>query len=387
MGIEDLPPKEDWLREYSRQRTIKKCRRNFGLFCEWADTNDLELVNEYKTSDPREFSKKWGKIIVQYYNDMLKKGYSSNYCRTLTIAPRAFFKSQCIEVKIKRGAIAKQKMAMGEHEFILEELQKMYRVGDIEDKARLATALTLGWGAQDFLNLEWSFIEPYLDENLEPPVAFWYERGKTGAPSRSHLTHEAIDALREWKRVSSESKYVFSGYNGTHLTPNALNVWLKSLVKRAKIKARGKIRFHLMRKFLFSQLSSSGMNAFESKLCIGKTIPADLLTYLKGQEENLREKFIKAESRFTLTGITNSHYGNLTEFNEKLMTLEAIITDQEKERRKQDIKIDVLTDSLVKLEETTKQQKEEIIRLLKTIARNEAKKVFEGLEEAEEMDE
>jgi hypothetical protein len=156
-------------------------------------------------------------------------------------------------------------------------------------------------------------------------------------------------------------------------------------VKRAKIKTRGKIRFHLMRKFLFSQLSSSGMNAFESKLCIGKTIPADVLTYLKGQEEILREKFIKAEQRFTLTGVTNSHYGNLSEITEKMKTLETIITDQEKERRKQDIKIDVLTGSLTKLEETIIQQNSEIIKKMQTIARLEIKKKLKEIKESEEL--
>jgi len=319
MRIENLTPKEEWLKEYSRDRTLKKNRRNFRRFCEWANISDVELVEEYKKSNPRDFSKKWGKIIVQYYNDMLKKGYSSNYCRTLTIAPRAFFKSQCVEVKIKRGAIAKQRMATGEHEFLLEELQKMYKVGDIEDKARLATALTLGWGAADFLNLEWEFIEPYLNEKLEPPVAFWYERQKTGAPSRSHLTHEAIECLREWRRITPSSKYLFSGYNGTHLTPNALNAWLKSLVNRSKIKTRGKIRFHLLRKFLLSQLSSSGMNQWEAKLCVGKSIPADILTYLKDLTEDLRSKFMKAEPRFTLTRYTNSNHIKMEEL-EKRMT-------------------------------------------------------------------
>lgn len=321
METEKLPPKEDWLKEYSKPRTIKKSRRNFKRFCEWSNINDVELVEEYKTSDPREFSKKWGKRIVHYYNDMLKKGYSSNYCRTLTIAPRAFFKSQCVEVKIKRGAIAKQKMATGEHEFLLEEFQQMYKVGDIEDKARLATALTLGWGAQDFLNLEWSFIEPYLNEKLEAPVSFWYEREKTGAPSRTHLTHEAIDALREWRRLTPEAKYLFSGYNGTHLTPNALNAWLKSLVKRAKIKTRGKIRFHLIRKFLLSQLSSSGMNQWEAKLCVGKSIPADILTYLKDLTEELRNKFMKAEPRFSLTSYTNSNHTKIEQLSNEVKEL------------------------------------------------------------------
>lgn len=318
MENENMKPKEEWLKEYSKPSTIQKNTKNFDRFCEWAAVTDSELVKEYKAGDPRDFSKKWGIKIVHYYNDMVKKGFSTNYCRTLTIAPRAFFKSQCIEVKIKRGAIAKAKMAMGEHEFRLEELQRMYRVGDIQDKARLATALSLGWGAQDFLTLEWSFVEPYLNEDLEAPVSFWYERAKTGSPSRSHLTHEAIESLREWRRVASESKYVFSGYNENHLTHDALNAWIKSLVRRAKIETRGKIRFHLIRKFLMSQLSSSGMNQWETKLCVGKSIPTDILTYLKDLTEDLRNKYVNAEPRFALTGFTNMNHSKMEELEKRM---------------------------------------------------------------------
>lgn len=70
-----------------------------------------------------------------------------------------------------------------------------------------------------------------------------------------------------------------------------------------------------------SQLSASGMNQWETKLAVGKSIPSDILTYLKNQAQNLREKFMNAESRFTLTGLTNSNHS-------KLETMEQEIKDQ-----------------------------------------------------------
>jgi len=108
------------------------------------------------------------------------------------------------------------------------------------------------------------------------------------------------------------------GRNEDHLTEDALNDWLKSLVKRAQINTRGKIRFHLIRKFLMSQLSSSGMNQWETKLCVGKSIPSDILTYLKDQAQNLREKFVNAEPRFTLTGYTNANHSKIEKLEEEV---------------------------------------------------------------------
>jgi len=345
---EDMNPKEEWLKEYSKEGTKRKYSKSFDQFCEWASTSDIDLVNEYKASDPRAFGKKWGKKIVEYYNHLLEEDYKINSARAFTIAPRAFLKSQCVEVRVKRGRIAKPQIALGEHEFTLEELQRMFRIGDIQDKARLSVALSLGWGAQDFLRLKWNFIEPYLNEELEPPVAFWYQRKKTTTPIRAHLTHEALECLRSWKQVAPKSPYVFASYNGSHLSSSGLNKWLKSLVDRANIKTRGNVRFHLMRKFLFSQLSASGMNQWEAKLCVGKTVPSDILTYLKDQEAVLRNKFMNAEPRFTLTGFTNANHGKLEAVSEKIETLESIITKQELTIKEQDEKLDVLTKSLAK---------------------------------------
>jgi len=356
--MSEMKPKEEWLKEYSKENTIRKHSQNFDEFCQWANTNDIKLVEEYKTSDPREFSKKWGKKILQYYNSFIEKGSKINTARTKTIAPRAFFKSQCIEVKIKRGRIAQAQIAMGEHEFILKEFQKMYQVGNIEDKARLATAISLGWGAYDFVHLEWSFIEPYLAENLELPVAFWFERKKTGAPSRSHLTHESVEALRMLRDITPKSsQYVFSGRNGKNLTEDALNDWLKSLIRRAKIQTRGKIRFHLVRKFLMSQLSASGMNQWETKLAVGKSIPSDILTYLKDQAQNLREKFMNAESRFALSGLTNANHSKLDVINGKVEEMENIISEQQIEIGELKTKIEAVTNTLTR---KTKELKKEL---------------------------
>ena len=373
---ENVKPKEEWLREYPKHGTKQKYNKSFDDFVKWAKTSDIELAKEYETSDPRNFSKKWGKKIIEYYSSLIEQGYKMNYARSLTIAPRAFFKSQCCEVRIKRGGIGKAQIAMGEHEFRLEEFQRMFKVGDIEDKARLSLAISLGWGAGDFVKLEWSFLEPYLAQDLEAPVAFWYERGKTRAPSRSHLTHEAIESLRTLKSVASESQYVFTGYNGKHLTRDALNEWLKSLVKRAKIKTRGRIRFHLIRKFLFSQLSASGMNQWEAKLCVGKSVSPDILTYLKDQTQNLREKFMNAETRFTLTGYTNSNHTSISLVSEKVETLESIITKQEVALKEQATKIDVLTKGIQKQNTQIEELTEGYEKLLKAIAKEKAKRLF-----------
>jgi len=314
-------PLQEWLSEYSsKPRTQRLYESYFNKFCSWAKVTDRELVEEYERSKEREFAKKWGRKAVQFYNHIISEEKKSiNTARSHIIAVRSFFNSQCTSLKIKRGAISSAKMATGEHEFLLSELQKMYSIGDIQDKARLSLAVSLGWGASDYLSLKWDFIESYLAENLEPPVAFWFERGKTAQPIRAHLTHECIESLRQYREIN-DSAYVTS-----YKTIDALNDWLRSLCSKAKIQPRGQIRFHLLRKFLFTALVNSGMSEIHAKICIGKKVPISDLTYLQSLAPVLREGFMNAHHNFALTCYTNKNHSTIKEMSNELQELRNVM--------------------------------------------------------------
>lgn len=298
-------PKTEWLDEYSgKPNTSKRYERSFNSFLKWAKTTDEEIVKELDSLKPHEFARKWGKIVVKYYNFLVgEKKLSQNTARTKTIAIRSFMKSQCIPLKIRHNAIAQPQMAMNEHEFTLEELQRMYQIGNLTDKVRLATGLSLGWGSDLFVNLKWSTIEDKL--NGKCPVAFNYTRKKTGQPIRSHLTHESVNALKQKRKLNPNDVYVFQASNGKEPKPlsvQALNQWLQALARKAGIKTFEKIHFHLLRKQLFSALVNSGMSEINSKICIGKSSGASIETYVYPK---LKEGFMRAHKLFTLDGITN----------------------------------------------------------------------------------
>ena len=73
----------------------------------------------------------------------------------------------------------------------------------------------------------------------------------------------------------------------------------------------------MLRKFLFSALTNvlAEMNA---KLCVGKAIPIDVLTYLKGKIEQLKQEHREAEKYFVLSGFTNSYHTELDTVKEEL---------------------------------------------------------------------
>jgi hypothetical protein len=147
-------------------------------------------------------------------------------------------------------------------------------------------------------------------------IGFDYERGKTGVESRSHLTPEARDSLKEWfayidKKRESEgkgkSKYVFPNGNAEHLSDQAINDIIKDLITKANITTTGKVRFHLIRKFLMNALHDSGFSDWEVKRILGKEVPVSDSTYLHGLSRTVTEKFSKAYEHIKLIGYSNKN--------------------------------------------------------------------------------
>lgn len=254
------------------------------------------MVAEFKNAtDKSQWSKDMGNRICEFYNSLIAQGKGSNVARTETIAIRAFLASQCDKVRIKRGKIANTRPALGEHEFKREELAKMYHFANVKGKALLSIGIALGWGIGDVLALKWSHVEPFLNSPFE---GWYFQRGKTDAIIRAHLTPEACESLREWRRLNPKAEYVFEKHKHT------LNAQLKSLTEKAGINVRGSVHFHLLRKFRMRQLSNEHINEWHVKFLIGKTVPADIATYLQANSDQLTAEYRSAYPRFALSEVT-----------------------------------------------------------------------------------
>jgi site-specific recombinase XerD len=347
-------PIDNWLKEMKESARSRYLAR-FNEFLEWTGKTDVELVQEYRqATDKDAWTRKWGSIVLQYYQARLSAGYSVNSARADSVAPRSFFSSQCQEVKIQRGKIAKAQIATGEHSFTQDELKKMFHYGDVKQKAILATAVSLGWSSIDFLSLERSFIEPYVkkarEEKLEF-VQFIYARQKTDETAICHLMPEAIESLDAYlkttprqannkkkanKQKKQDAKFLWyspSNYDEP-LTNKALNDILKGMVKQASIMTTGDVKFNLLRKFTFSTLQRLGMTESESRVCVGKTVSPDVLTYLINLKDTLIAKYRKAYVGLTLVKSNgNGRIDNLqTAVNTVMDVLRSLVEDKLREK-------------------------------------------------------
>jgi hypothetical protein len=150
-------------------------------------------------------------------------------------------------------------------------------------------------------------------------VQFIYTRQKTDETAICHLMPEAIESLDAYlKMVPEDAKYLWyspSNHNEP-LTNKALNDILKGMVKQASTMTTGDVKFNLLRKFTFSTLQRFGMTESESRVCVGKTVSPDILTYLINLKDTLLEKYKRAYVGLTL--VKNGSNGRVDSLQESL---------------------------------------------------------------------
>jgi len=314
-----------WLtQDYAKISAVYSNSKRLESFCKWFGKTDNEIVESYKQAEDKDkWSKELGAQAVAFQNYLLKQDYAINTARAQVSGIRAFCRSQCTPLRIRRKAIKKARRASGEHVFTRQELSKMFFVANAFEKAVLSTAVALGYGSQDFLELNRPYIKNIVDkalaENIEFP-SFEINREKTGESGYSHLTPEAIHSLKIWLDMSNqESEWVFHNHTSSaHITNQGLNVLIKRLAKKANINLVGKVRFHLFRKFLISACLDSDFNIYEAKYVTMKGIPTSDSTYLQTLKKSIDKKYPKLYENIRLIGFANHRNNELQELRAKV---------------------------------------------------------------------
>lgn len=313
-------PMEAWLREYGKDSTRNMQRKRFLIYLKWNEKTPKELVKEFDQKKTRSQILAFQNYLLNEYQALdkrgkpkLHKGLSQNTTKAVIGSVRAFYTSQCETVRGLKGKVVKGTIAKGEHTFSRNDLAKMWHIANTRNKAILSVACALGWEASQVSEMKREFFERLVrrarSEELEF-IGFDWERPKTGALTYGILTPCTLDSLERWleKTKDIETEWLWCNGNGSHLSDDALNDVLKSLVKEANIVTTGTIRFHLLRKWLISTLSSAGLVEFETKIIVGKEIPLTDSTYLVGLKQSAFEKYCRSYStHLSLVAYSNNY--------------------------------------------------------------------------------
>jgi hypothetical protein len=312
---------QNWLEKTPNKQTKALNRRRWGRFATWVVTTknpltgkpyfscQLEHVDDQIRSD---FEDMKTALFLDKYRDILTKycaslsHHKNNTINSYMGSIKAFFASETINITLSQGTLPSLELATGEHEFTKEELQAMREVGTWEDKARVSTAL-LGWGVGDFLNLTVKDIQ-HLLTLVDPDgfVTFLTDRIKTRRHSVKAvgiLIPEAVADLEKYlSTIDSSQKELW-----TTKTPHGMNLWLRSLAHKAGIQPRGRIRFHCVRKFMFT-IAEFNVDTKFAKIIIGKKVRYADLTYSTGLKQRVLQQYKKRiYPHVSLTTILQPH--------------------------------------------------------------------------------
>jgi len=257
-----------WLEEYKRKpAVVVQYQKIFKVFLEWTGKTPKQLVDEFDQREARN-------LILRFQGYLASKGYKNNSIATFLTAIRIFYSSQCEEIRGLKRKVVQPEQAVGEHIFSTEDLRKMWHVGDLRGKALLATGMSLGWEVGSILGMEREFFENLVKRARSEKmdfIAFDWVRSKEQTPMYGILTPSAIDSLERYleKHKDNPSPRLWPDWT----TEDAINDALRALAKEANIVTTGRIRWHLLRKWLKSQLDAAGLSEFQNKLITGTKIP------------------------------------------------------------------------------------------------------------------
>jgi hypothetical protein len=296
---------KNWMAKLANPQTRNIHQRNWRRFTRWSVTAIDPLTDQpYFTCLPddvddlirHDFETMSTALFVDKYRDVLTKYLSSiSHHKNNTInaylgSVKSFFSSETTTIKLAKGKTPSIEPSRGDHELTVEQLQAMWQVGNFEEKARVSTALSLGWSISDFLSLTVADIRAYLkDIDDDGFVAFDGSRIKTrkrGVIVVGVLNRDATrDLIKYLEVIPEEQKRLWSIRSA-----KGMNLWLKQLYLKGGLTTNRRLRWHCFRKLVFSTISFN-VGFYEAKLVTGKKVRDSEVTYLQGLKQRVLTKY------------------------------------------------------------------------------------------------
>ncbi|MGV9103458.1 MAG: hypothetical protein ACOC3C_05025 [Candidatus Thorarchaeota archaeon] len=186
----------------------------------------------------------------------------------------------------------------------------MAKVASLEEQVMLGILL-LGFRIGDAKRLK----KNDFNLNGDPPIELKLRAKKEGTVYETFISEELRELLE--KHIPTlEDQWLFSGVRkGSHVKDETLNNRLKNLAQKAGIKTHGNLTWHCGRKLVMRTGAELGLNIWNIKRMVGKSIPISDDTYLTGLK--LREDFIKFSEVLRLKPRIN-RVGNIEELTQIL---------------------------------------------------------------------
>jgi site-specific recombinase XerD len=331
--------------------TKKEYRNGLQRFAAWFKHSPDEILTMRKADLKIEdsFQRKRFERELEKFHAYLKapkpqgEGAATNSARTLCLGLRQFFNYYEVGMKLKRGsAVGKAVLTEKTYPLTIEDIRKMFAVGDLRERVILALAKDLGVRIGDFVRIKKADV---ADLNQEAPIPFDIMTGKEEVLSKSHLSAETVELLKTYMPTiaNNPNPYLFPT-NGNHgIDEDTIGQILKALAKKAGIVVppNKQLTFHAFRKLFISTGKNVGVSDDVIKALCGKSVESDIRTYMTGIQ--WRENFAKIADVLKIQQIANKNHARLEELEERNKKLEETVFDQ-------DLRIQALLERLKELD-------------------------------------
>lgn len=326
--------------------TKKEYRNGLQRFAAWFKKSPDEILAMRKADLKNEDSfqrKKFERELEKFHAYLKEQGAATNSARTLCLGLRQFFNYYEVGMKLKRGsAVGKAVLTEKTYPLTIEDIRKMFAVGDLRERVVLSLAKDLGIRIGDFVKIKVKDL-PNLDS--EAPIGWDIMTGKEEVLAKSHLSAETVELLKTYLSIIKDkpNPYLFPT-NGKHgLDEDTLGQTLKALAKKAGIVVppNKQLTFHAFRKLFISTGKNVGVSDDVIKALCGKSVESDIRTYMTGIQ--WRENFQKIADVLKIQQIANKNHARLEELEERNKKLEETVFDQ-------DLRIQALLERLKELD-------------------------------------
>jgi integrase len=317
--------------------TRKEYKNGLQRFAAWFKHTPDEILTMRKADLKNEdsFQRKRFERELEQFHAYLKApkpqgaGAATNSARTLCLGLRQFFNYYEVGMKLKRGSkVGVSVLTEKSYPLTIEDIRRMYAVGDLRERVILALAKDLGIRIGDFVRIKKADLP---DLNQEPPIPFDIMTGKEEVLAKSHLSAETVELLKTWLPTVKDNPnpYLFPT-NGKHgIDEDTLGQNLKALAKEAGIiiPASKQLTFHTFRKLFISTGKNVGVSDDVIKALCGKSVDSDIRTYMTGIQ--WRENFTKIAEVLKIVQATNRNHVKLEELEATVVDLKRRIGDKE----------------------------------------------------------
>ena len=314
--FEDMGKKEEWLTSFLKESTRKHNERSLRYFEEFSGLSPDQMI-EARRVEGRRFSTR----VVEFWKwCQTNKKCSQSSASSVTFGLASFFKYFELPLMLKR-VIPNTSMKIEDYVPSLEDLQKAFRLGDLQTKVLLSLMRDSPCRVGDLVKK----VIPQL-----PKKEFMIESEKENVVGKVYFSDSTIELFNQMVKA------------GLSLPTTERGI-AKILEKACKVADLPSWNPHLLRKFFFSVGVNLNINEITLKVLMFKSVPKDVLTYVLNKE-NLKTSWQMIVNAIPLEKSSGNGAERLDQLKDSMLSLE-------KENTNFKTRIDNLQNHMMKLED------------------------------------